>query len=199
MMVEKGWIIAARKGDDKAREQVLMSLQRVIERQASQLTYYNITLEWDDLLAVGLIAANECIDLYNLESEIPFEVFASKVIRNKMVDYLRTTGTFTKSDVAKYKQGQLTLNKEELSLEALIEQGIEEVGEQGIILELEEALNRLDLRHKQVLQFRYVDNLSVKEVADILGVSPGRVSQLVNEALDLLREDIGIKFNKGDN
>jgi len=116
-----------------------------------------------------------------------------------MVDYLRTTGTFTKSDVAKYKQGQLTLNKEELSLEALIEQGIEEVGEQGIILELEEALNRLDLRHKQVLQFRYVDNLSVKEVADILGVSPGRVSQLVNEALDLLRVDIGIKFNKGDN
>jgi|GEM_PF-1043308 len=199
MMVEKGWIIAARKGDDKAREQVLMSLQRVIERQASQLTYYNISLEWDDLLAVGLIAANECIDLYNLESEIPFEAFASKVIRNKMVDYLRTTGTFTKSDVAKYKQGQLTLNKEELSLEALIEQGIEEVGEQGIILELEEALNRLDLRHKQVLQFRYVDNLSVKEVADILGVSPGRVSQLVNEALDLLRVDIGIKFNKGDN
>lgn len=199
MMVEKGWIIAARKGDDKARERVLMSLQRIIERQASQLTYYNITLEWDDLLAVGLIAANECIDLYNIESGIPFEAFASKVIRNKMVDYLRTTGTFTKSDVAKYKQGQLTLNKEELSLEALIEQGIEEVGEEGIVLELEEALSRLDLRHKQVLQFRYVDNLSVKEVADILGVSPGRVSQLVNEALDLLREDIGIKFNKGDN
>jgi len=44
MMVEKGWIIAARKGDDKAREQVLMSLQRVIERQASQLTYYNISV-----------------------------------------------------------------------------------------------------------------------------------------------------------
>ncbi|WP_156802633.1 sigma-70 family RNA polymerase sigma factor [Coprothermobacter platensis] len=197
-MIEKGLIGAAKRGDDKAREQVLLGLERVIERQASQLTYYNIALEWDDLLAVGLIAANEAIDLYNMESEVPFESFVSRVIRNKMVDYLRSVGTFTKNDVAKYRQGQLTLSKEELSLEALIEQGIEEVGEQDIVLELDEALDKLPEKYKQILQFRYVDNLSVKEAADILGVTPGRVSQMVKEALDVLRESIGIKFNKGD-
>jgi RNA polymerase sigma factor (sigma-70 family) len=196
-MIDRDLIAAAKRGDKKAREEVLLNLENVIERQAAQLTYYSISLEWDDLVAVGLIAANDAIDIYNLDAGTPFEAFVSKVIRNKMVDYLRSMGTFTRSDVAKYKQGVSTLNKEELSLEALIEEGIEEVGDDGILLELEEALDRLPERYKRVLEFRYVDNLSVKEAADILQVTPGRVSQLVNEALDMLRESIGIKFNQG--
>ncbi|NPV88227.1 sigma-70 family RNA polymerase sigma factor [Coprothermobacteraceae bacterium] len=197
-MTDRNLLIAAKKGDQRAREQLLISLGKVIQRQAAHLTYYNLSLEWDDLTAVGLIAANDAIDLYNIDSGVDFQHFASRIIRNKMVDYLRSFGTFTRNDVAKYKRGELTLNKEELSLEALLEEGITLKGEDALLVELEAAVAQLPPRLKKVLQLRYVDNFTVKESAEIMGVTPGRISQLVGEALEMLRCSLGIELQRGD-
>lgn len=55
---------------------------------------------------------------------------------------------------------------------------------------LREALGELPEREAMVLQLYYVEELNVYEIAEILGVTTGRVSQIKKAAVERLREGI---------
>lgn len=52
------------------------------------------------------------------------------------------------------------------------------------------ALKKLSPKEQQLLYFRHYQELSVKEIAAVFEVSPGRVSQMYNEAMSNLRRMI---------
>ncbi len=53
---------------------------------------------------------------------------------------------------------------------------------------LKEAVERLDDREKLVLQLLFYEELGIKEVAEILGISLSRVSQIKSQALQKLKD-----------
>ena len=55
------------------------------------------------------------------------------------------------------------------------------------------AMARLKERDRRILQLRYVDGLSQREVGKALGVTQAQVSKLIAAVLDRLRRDLGVR------
>lgn len=68
----------------------------------------------------------------------------------------------------------------------------EEVVQKDLLERLRKAIDRLDEREKLVIQLVYYEELPLKEIADLLGCSISRVSQIKGEAIEKLR-----RFMKG--
>lgn len=58
------------------------------------------------------------------------------------------------------------------------------------MLALERAIERLPEEHRQVVQLRHIDGLSVEEVAQKMGRTPQAVYWLTSRALAAIREDL---------
>ncbi len=58
---------------------------------------------------------------------------------------------------------------------------------------LRDALANLPQREAMVLQLYYVEELNIYEIAEILGVTTGRVSQIKKAAVERLREGIALR------
>lgn len=57
-----------------------------------------------------------------------------------------------------------------------------------------EAIGRLPSRLQTVLSLRFVEEFSVKEIGDLLGVSKTRAHGLIQEALTSVRINLGVEF-----
>lgn len=90
-------------------------------------------------------------------------------------------------------KNELRGRKPVTSLDALLEGGREFVSEEATIEEKAEAklllgkLGELSEQDREVLTLRYVDQLSAKEIAPMLGLTPIAVSVRVHRALKRLR------------
>ena len=60
---------------------------------------------------------------------------------------------------------------------------------------LRENIGKLNQQQLLVLQMYYVDELNVYEIAEVLSVSTGRVSQIKSAAIKSLREIIESQVN----
>ena len=63
---------------------------------------------------------------------------------------------------------------------------------------LVEALKSLPIQQSRVLQLYYVEELNVYEIAHVLDLSPGRVSQVKSEAFKTLKSTLGAFTTMGD-
>ena len=63
---------------------------------------------------------------------------------------------------------------------------------------LVEALKSLPIQQSRVLQLYYVEELNVYEIAQVLDLSPGRVSQVKSEAFKTLKSTLGAFTTMGD-
>ncbi|MEM7275039.1 MAG: RNA polymerase sigma factor [Actinomycetota bacterium] len=52
------------------------------------------------------------------------------------------------------------------------------------------ALDRLKPRHRTVLVLRYYEDLSIRQIAEILGEREGTVKSLIHRSLDKLRNEV---------
>ena len=59
---------------------------------------------------------------------------------------------------------------------------------------LRDALKVLNPQQVLVIQLYYVEELNVYEIAEVLSVSTGRVSQIKSAALSLLRQEVESEF-----
>lgn len=108
--------------------------------------------------------------------------FLFTISRNLVIDYYR-----------KKKSASLDSIVEEVEDGSMI---ISDTESQNTILKSEgrfvlEKINQLDPMHRQVIYFRFVEDLKPKEIAEILGVTPNVVSVRIVRAIERLREITG--------
>ena len=62
---------------------------------------------------------------------------------------------------------------------------------------LVDALKSLPIQQSRVLQLYYVEELNLYEIAQVLDLSPGRVSQIKSEAFKTLKSTL-VSFSESD-
>ena len=217
---EKLWEEYQKNPTPKLREQLIIEYAQLVRLVAGRLSMYlGHNVEYDDLVSYGIFGLIDAIDKFNLEKNVKFETYASLRIRGAILDQirkmdwiprtvrqrqrkideaiknieLRTGKTANDADLAK----ELSISEDELcswqsqlkvtnvvSLDEFDESGPEPV-----------MLDNLTEKERRVIELYYYEDLTLKEISNILEVSESRVSQLHTKGLIKMRKVMGPYMN----
>ncbi len=132
----------------------------------------------EDITQQVFLSAWKNIERYELRDNIPFSSWLYRIARNAVIDHYRT-------------------QREHVDIESLSEQLSADVPELEQILddtfqlqEVKRALNALGADEQDVLIMRFINELSSKEVADVLDKSEGAVRVVQHRALKKLKREL---------
>ena len=128
----------------------------------------------DDLVSEILSQVIEKIKSGEFRGESSLGTFVYTVTSRRIIDYIREKTKVMKfaPEPHPFPDPQETLEQREISEK------------------VQEALGKLKPKYQNVLYLYYYQELSRDEVASKMGISPRKVSELVNYALKLLRKEI---------
>ncbi len=108
-----------------------------------------------------------------------FRPFLYKVARNSVIDF--------------YRQ-----NKQDVFPEASVETAVDETNDLAAAThkkemrgEVEAALQKLKAEYREAVALRYIEEMSVGEIAEVLGKSQGATRVLLHRAMNALKEMVG--------
>lgn len=141
----------------------------------------------EELKSAAYMGLVEAASRYNPNLGVQFSTFAYPRVFGAIQDYLREMGWGKRNEPVRA-----------FSLDATIETDDGKCS-QGDLLEAKEEHNgdefmevitlTLDNQAEQVLRYYFIDECSMKEVGEKFGVSESRVSQLIKQYKDRIRND----------
>lgn len=198
---EQHYIRLCKNGDLNARE---ILIERNLRLVAHIVKKYNSNeRETDDLISIGTIGLIKAIDTFDAEKGIRLATYASRCIDNELLMMLRN-GKKQARDVYLYEPIGSDKEGNEINLLDVIESVDQDVVEsmelsdniQKLYSFLDVALTR---RERDIIMLRYGLNgrneVTQREIADMLGISRSYVSRIEKKALKKLRkcyEDINL-------
>ena len=157
-------------------------------------------VHFDDLYAIGLLALVEAERRYDPARGVAFGAFAQRRILGAMLDELRHLDTVSRRRRHAIRTGLETENAlpcprlVELSAAvAVADPGVgaeDTIERRQLLARLAAAERRLPERLRLVLHLRMRADWSLRQIADHLGVTQGRVCQLVTKSVNHLRLDL---------
>lgn len=152
----------------------------IVEKYKEKLLTYilrltNVTYEEaENLLQEVFIKAYKNINSY--DEKYSFSSWIYKMTHNLVIDYYR-------KNKDKETISLETQDEEYKNLIDLLDnwQDIEkDLVKKELILEIRKILNELDLKYREVLILRYLEEKDYNEISDILRISPWTVASLIN-------------------
>ena len=153
----------------------------------------------EDLISIGTIGLIKAINTYNPVKNIKLATYASRCIENEILMYLRRNSK-TKLEVSIDEPLNVDWDGNELLLsdilgtdEDAIYRDIEDEVERKL---LNKAINKLSARERTIVQLRFGLNtkdgneMTQKEVADLLGISQSYISRLEKKIISRLKKEI---------
>ena len=150
-------------------------------------------LDLQDLVSVGSIGLIKAVDSYKLDKNIKLATYASRCIENEILMYLRKVNK-TINDVSLDDSLQSNEDGTSLTLGEMIPDDhsvydeVELKDQKSFLLEIIEKLNK---REQVIICMRYglkgYEELTQKEVADIMNISQSYISRLEKNILKKLK------------
>jgi RNA polymerase sigma-70 factor (ECF subfamily) len=165
-------MVAKKKKEEDVQELIIRYRPIITFRVRKALGAQNP--EADDLVSEIISQVLEKIKSGEFRGESSLGTFVYTITSRRIVDYIRE-----KTKVIKYAPEPQAYPDPQETLESL------EASQK-----IKEALSRLKPKYRQVLYLYYYQELSREEVAQKLGISPRKVSELVNYSLKLIRKEI---------
>ncbi len=189
-------LIAFEQGDMEARNTLIEHNLRLVVYIAKK---YESNGNIEDLISIGTIGLVKAINTFKLDKNIKLATYASRCIENEILMHLRKTNKL-RSEVSFDEPLNVDYDGNELLLSDIIgtdsdivSKAIEE-NEQKVLIQ--EALKDLKPRERQILTLRFGldgrEELTQKDVADLLGISQSYISRLEKRIIRKLRN----KLNK---
>ena len=172
-----------------------MSTIQASVKTALRISNSSFDNEIDDLISIGTIGLIKAIDTFDAEKGIRLATYASRCIENELLMMLRN-GKKQSKDVYLYEPIGADKEGNEINLLDIIESVDEDVVE---TMELSENVKKLyqylddilNTREKQIIIMRYglygEQEVTQREIADMLGISRSYVSRIEKKALKKLR------------
>jgi len=151
----------------------------------------------EDLISIGTIGLVKAINTFKADKNIKLATYASRCIENEILMYLRKNNKI-RYEISLDEPLNIDYDGNELLLgdivgtdDDLVEQEMLKSDQKKIFYE---ALKELNEREKEILILRYGlsnnDELTQKDVADLLGISQSYISRLEKKIIKKLRSQL---------
>ena len=183
--------------DEKARKILIEHNLRLVVYIAKKFDNTGVGVE--DLISIGTIGLIKAINTFNPSKKIKLATYASRCIENEILMYLRRNSK-TKMEVSIDEPLNVDWDGNELLLsdilgtdEDIIYRDLENEVERKL---LRKALGKLSRRERMIIELRFGLNhpsgqeMTQKEVADLLGISQSYISRLEKKIIGRLKKEI---------
>ena len=184
-------------------DDVLEARQTLIEHNLRLVVYIakkfdNTGVGVEDLISIGTIGLIKAINTFKSDKNIKLATYASRCIENEILMHLRRNSRI-KTEVSIDEPLNVDWDKNELLLsdilgteEDLVYKDIEDEVDLNL---LEQAMDILSDRERTIIELRYGighddEEMTQKEVADLLGISQSYISRLEKKIIRRLRKEM---------
>ena len=182
------------QGDEEARKTLVEHNLRLVVYIARRFENTGTSLE--DLISIGTIGLIKAISTYRRDKNIKIATYASRCIENEILMHLRKTAN-QKTEVSLDEPINLDCDGNELLLSDIL--GTDEdmilrpLEDDVDLCVLRQALQELPPREREIVNMRFglggCQELTQKEVAQIMGISQSYISRLEKRIMQRLRKD----------
>lgn len=188
-------INGAEEEREKAKAELIQRNLRLVVYIAKK--FDNTGVENDDLISIGTIGLIKAINSFKCDKNIKLATYASRCIENEILMYLRRTARL-KSEVSFDEPLNTDFEGNELLLSDILGTSADSVyGEIESSAEkeqLKEALKKLSERERKIMFLRFGlgggEEMTQKDVADLLGISQSYISRLEKKIILRLKKEI---------
>ena len=184
-------------------DDVLEARQTLIEHNLRLVVYIakkfdNTGVGVEDLISIGTIGLIKAINTFKSDKNIKLATYASRCIENEILMHLRRNSRI-KTEVSIDEPLNVDWDGTELLLsdilgteEDLVYKDIEDEVDLNL---LEQAMDILSDRERTIIELRYGighddEEMTQKEVADLLGISQSYISRLEKKIIRRLRKEM---------
>ncbi len=197
------WAEYKRKRTSAIKKQIMANYTNLVHYVIHNSKFINLNvIEEKDYFQFGIEGLSEAIDRFDPDYGTKFETYAIQRIRGKIIDELRKLQIKPRNNYDEYGNLRYTNvsldvntdNDDGYSLHEVLpsqEPKPEEVVTKNEQKELLiEAIKELPERERLVISLYYYENLSYKEIAEVLGITVSRVSQIHTKVMKALKEKL---------
>ena len=200
------WAEYKKQPTEALKKQIVVNYINLVHYVIHNSKFVNFDIiDERDFFQFGIEGLSEAIDRFDPDYGTKFETYAIQRIRGKILDELRkiqikprsTSGD--KENQVHYSNVSLTSsydNEEGYMLYEVIPSEAENPEQTYEKMELKEvlinAIKELEERDRLVITLYYYENLSYKEIAQVLNITVSRVSQVHTKILELLKQKMNI-------
>ena len=159
--------------------------------------FENTGVMLEDLISIGTIGLIKAVNTFDPAKKIKLATYASRCIENEVLMFLRRHSR-TKLEVSIDEPLKTDWDGNELLLSDVlgtdpdtVSRGMEDDAEKTMLFE---ALARLNPRERQIMSLRFGlggrEEMTQKEVADVMGISQSYISRLEKRILQRLHGDM---------
>lgn len=179
----------------KGREQLIVHNLRLVVYIAKKFESTGICI--DDLVSIGTIGLIKAVNTFSPEKNIKLATYASRCIENEILMFLRKTSQH-KNDISIDEPLNIDWDGNELLLsdilgtdEDTVSCEIEDCAEKQVLLK---TVSELPERERIIMEMRFGlktgNELTQKEVADIIGISQSYISRLEKKIIKKLKKEL---------
>ncbi len=196
---EEKTLRAMMQGEEKERE---LAKNQLIQHNLRLVVYIarkfdNTGVDNDDLISIGTIGLIKAINSFKTDKNIKLATYASRCIENEILMYLRRIARL-KSEVSFDEPLNTDFEGNELLLSDVLGTSADSVyGDIETNAEKEQlrsALKKLSERERRIMFLRFGlgggDEMTQKDVADMLGISQSYISRLEKKIILRLKKEI---------
>ncbi len=181
-------------GETKVKDDLIEHNLRLVVYIARR--FENTGVDLDDLISVGTIGLIKAVNSFKADKNIKLATYASRCIENEILMHLRRTVKL-KSEVSFDEPLNTDWEGNELLLSDVMGTDGDIVYkkiENGVETELlKQALEKLNNREREIMELRYglkgAEELTQREVADMLGISQSYISRLEKKIISRLKKE----------
>ena len=185
------------QNDKEAKDELILHNMRLVAHVTKK--YAVSEDEMEELISIGTIGLIKAVSSFKADYGNRFATFAIRCIENEILMYLRRNNK-TKLEVSIDEPLNVDWDGNELLLsdilgtdEDIIYRDLEDETERKL---LNAAINRLNPREQKIVKLRFglgreqEDEMTQKEVADLLGISQSYISRLEKKIMQRLKREM---------
>ncbi len=181
--------------DEGARTLLVEHNLRLVVYIAKRFESTGIGLE--DLISIGTIGLIKSVNTFRADKNIKLATYASRCIENEILMYIRKNNG-QRHEVSIDVPLNTDWDRNELLLSDVLSSDevdvVTEIAEREERQAIRECVSRLGERERVIIELRYGlaggDEMTQKEVADLLGISQSYISRLEKKIIARLREEL---------